>query len=79
MAKITGHKVRAYDDWIVGTPHGQEFIASPDGSVKEGTKYPAFKGTWPYYWYHGQKKDKFREKLRERGSNFGLRHPREEL
>ena len=48
MAKITGHKVVAYDDWYAFTPHGQEWIASPDGSVVPGKKYPPFKGSIPY-------------------------------
>ena len=48
MAKITGHKVVAYDDSYSVTPHGQEWIASPDGSVVPGKLYPPFKGSIPY-------------------------------
>ncbi len=49
MAKITGHTVHAYTDIFAVTPHGHEWIASPDGSLKPGKDYGAYKGSLPYY------------------------------
>jgi hypothetical protein len=49
MAELTGLTVIGYDDTYAVKPHGQQWIAKPDGTVEKGEKYPAYKDSWVHY------------------------------
>ena len=50
MAKITGHKVVAYDDWYAFTPHGWEWTATPSSDkAQRGRFLGHYRDSLPYY------------------------------
>ena len=62
IAELTGLKVIGYDDVYAIKPHGQQWIARPDGkgkiSVEKGEKLSHYKESWIYQIFEGDKKGK---------------------
>jgi hypothetical protein len=46
IAELTGCRVVGYDDVYAIKPHGQQWIAKPDGTVEKGEKLTAYKDSW---------------------------------